>query len=139
MTAGTHGSVPADVLSCPKLAKEKRSGILGSGKVFGRLIALLVLSALLEVGGDAGIRAGLQGRQAGFLLGSVLLIAYGLVVNLSKLDFGKLMGIYIAVFFVVSQIIAVLVFKEKIHGPTLVGGALIVAGGCVLTFWRPSS
>lgn len=111
---------------------------MGSWKVFGRLIALLVLSALLEVGGDAGIRSGLQGKQAGFLLGSVLLIAYGIVVNLSKLDFGKLMGIYIAIFFVVSQILAVLIFKEKIHAPTLVGGALIIAGGCVLTFWRPS-
>ena len=109
---------------------------MGSWKVFGRLIALLAMSALLEVGGDAGIRAGLHGRQAGFVLGSVLLIAYGFVVNLSKLDFGKLMGLYIALFFVVSQVIALLVFKEKLSPPTLVGGALIVAGGCVLTFWR---
>ena len=109
---------------------------MGASKGLGRLVALLILSALLEVGGDAGIRSGLQGRQAGFVLGSVLLIAYGFVVNLSKLDFGKLMGLYIAIFFVVSQVIAVLIFKEKLHAPTLVGGALIVAGGCVLTFWR---
>lgn len=109
---------------------------MGSWKVFGRLVALLTLSALLEVGGDAGIRTGLQGRQAGFLLGSLLLIAYGFVVNLSKLDFGKLMGLYIAIFFVVSQVISVLVFKEKIQAPTMVGGALIIAGACVLTFWR---
>ena len=109
---------------------------MGVSKGLGRLVALLILSALLEVGGDAGIRSGLQGRQAGFVLGSVLLIAYGFVVNLSKLDFGKLMGLYIAIFFVVSQVIAVLIFKEKLHAPTLVGGALIVAGGCVLTFWR---
>jgi len=109
---------------------------LGSGKALGRLVALLVLSALLEVGGDAGIRSGLQGRQAGFLIGSLLLIAYGFVVNLSKLDFGKLMGLYIAIFFVVSQVIAITVFKEKLHAPTLLGGALIIAGGCVLTFWR---
>ncbi len=109
---------------------------MGSWKIFGRLVALLVLSALLEVGGDAGIRSGLQGKQVGFLLGSVLLIAYGFVVNLSKLDFGKLMGLYIVIFFVVSQVIAILVFKEKLQMPTLVGGALILAGGCVLTFWR---
>ncbi|MCW3097033.1 MAG: hypothetical protein JWL77_2651 [Chthonomonadaceae bacterium] len=109
---------------------------MGSWKVFARLVVLLILSALLEVGGDAGIRTGLQGKQSGFLLGSVLLIAYGFVVNLSKLDFGKLMGLYIAIFFVVSQVIAILVFKEKIQTPTLVGGALIVAGGAVLTFWR---
>ena len=109
---------------------------MGTSKGLGRLVALLVLSAILEAGGDAGIRSGLQGKQAGFLLGSVLLIAYGFVVNLSKLDFGKLMGLYIAIFFVVSQAIAVFVFKERLHAPTLVGGALIVAGGCVLTFWR---
>lgn len=105
-------------------------------KGLGRLVALLVLSALLEVGGDAGMRTGLQGRPAGFAVGAVLLVVYGLVVNLSKLDFSKLMGIYIAVFFVVSQVLAVLVFKEKIHPPVLVGGALIIAGGCVMTFWQ---
>jgi drug/metabolite transporter superfamily protein YnfA len=109
---------------------------LGSWKELGRLVALLVLAALLEVGGDAGIRSGLQGKQAGFLLGSALLIAYGFVVNLSKLDFGRLMGVYIAIFFVVSQILSVLIFKERIYAPTLVGGALIIAGGLILTFWR---
>lgn len=111
---------------------------LSSLKDLGRLTVLLVISALLEVGGDAGMRTGLQGKQSGFVIGAVLLITYGLVVNLSKLDFSKLMGIYIAVFFVVSQVLAVLVFKEKIHPSVLVGGALIVAGGCVMTFWQSS-
>ena len=82
------------------------------------------------------MRTGLQGKQVGFAIGALLLIVYGLVVNLSKLDFSKLMGVYIAVFFVVSQIIAVTIFKEKIHPPVLVGGALIIAGGCVMTFWH---
>ena len=113
--------------------------VFSSWKDLGRLVTLLILSALLEVGGDAGMRKGLEGRQAGFVIGALLLIVYGLVVNISKLDFSKLMGIYIAVFFVVSQILAVLVFKEKIHTPVLIGGALIVAGGCVMTFWRTAS
>jgi small multidrug resistance family-3 protein len=112
-------------------------------KDLGRLVGLLVLSALLEVGGDAGMRTGLQGsgsnRVAGFVIGAVLLITYGLVVNLSKLDFSKLMGIYIAIFFVVAQLISVVVFKEKIHLPVLVGGALIIAGGLVMTFWHAAS
>jgi small multidrug resistance family-3 protein len=112
---------------------------MSSAKDFGRLLALLVLSALLEVGGDAGMRTGLQGKQAGFAVGGLLLIVYGLVVNLSKLDFSKLMGIYIAVFFVVSQVLAVVVFKEKIQAPVLVGGVLIVAGGLVMTFWHVRS
>ena len=113
--------------------------VFSSLKDLGRLVALLVMSALLEVGGDAGMRTGLQGKQTGFVVGGLLLIVYGLVVNLSKLDFSKLMGIYIAIFFVVSQVLAVLVFKEKIHTPVLIGGALIVAGGCVMTFWRTAS
>ena len=110
--------------------------VAGSLKDLGKLVVLLVLSALLEVGGDAGMRTGLQGKQAGFLVGGFLLISYGLIVNLSKLDFSRLMGIYIAIFFVVSQVLAILVFKEKIHPPVLIGGALIVAGGCVMTFWK---
>jgi small multidrug resistance family-3 protein len=105
-------------------------------KELGRVLALLILSALLETGGDAGMRTGLGGKPAGFLVGALLLIAYGLVVNLSHLDFGKLMGLYISLFFVVSQALAVVIFKEKIQPPMLIGGALIVAGGCVLTFWR---
>ena len=110
--------------------------VFSSLKDLGRLVVLLVVSALLEVGGDAGMRTGLQGKQAGFGIGAILLISYGLIVNLTKLDFSKLMGIYIAIFFVVSQILAVLVFKEKIHPPVLIGGALIIAGGCVMTFWQ---
>ena len=110
--------------------------VFSSLKDLARLAALLVVSALLEVGGDAGMRKGLEGKQAGFVIGAFLLVSYGLIVNLSKLDFSKLMGIYIAIFFIVSQALAVLVFKEKIHTPVLIGGALIVAGGCVMTFWR---
>jgi drug/metabolite transporter (DMT)-like permease len=107
-------------------------------KQLGRVVGLLVLSALLEVGGDAGMRKGLEGSRIGFIIGALLLIAYGLVVNLARLDFSKLMGVYIALFFVVSQALAVLVFKEKLSLPVLVGGALVIAGGCVIYFWHPA-
>ena len=99
--------------------------------------ALLVLAALLEVGGDALVRSGLKGGKAiGIVLGAIVLTLYGVSVNLPKWDFGRLMGIYIAIFFVVSQIIAITAFHEKMKTPTWVGGALIVAGGLVLTFWQ---
>lgn len=107
-------------------------------KVWGEtlgFIALLTLSALLEAGGDAGMRAGLHGKRLGFVFGALLLVSYGLVVNLPKWEFGRLLGVYIAVFFVISQILAIVAFHEKLKLPTLVGGALIVAGGMVLTFW----
>jgi len=53
------------------------------------------------------IRHGL-GRSAWHLLAlaAVTLVVYGLVVNPNRLiDFGRLMGLYIAVFFVVSQVL----------------------------------
>lgn len=111
-----------------------------SWQIAARALALLALSALLESGGDAGIRTGLAGRKLGFVVGAVLLVAYGFVVNKASFgaDFGKLMGLYIAVFFVVSQVLAVVVFREKLTLPLVAGGALVVAGGCVLTFWRPA-
>jgi len=101
------------------------------------VVPMLILSALLEAGGDAGMRAGLRGKPIGFLLGALSLIAYGIFVNVPKWDFGRLLGVYIAIFFLVSQIIALAVFKERPGAPVLIGGALIVAGGAVLTFWQP--
>ena len=100
------------------------------------VVPMLVLSALLEAGGDAGMRTGLKGKPWGFLIGALLLFAYGIVINVPKWDFGRLLGVYIAIFFVVSQVVALVVFKERPGAPVLVGGALIVAGGAVLTFWQ---
>jgi small multidrug resistance family-3 protein len=98
---------------------------------------LLVLAAVLEVGGDALVRWGLKGgRWYGLALGAAVLFAYGLSVNLPKWDFGRLMGVYIAVFFIVAQVVAVAAFHEKLQMPTMVGGALIIAGGLTMMFWR---
>lgn len=97
----------------------------------------LALAAVLEVGGDALVRWGLKGgRWYGMALGAVVLFAYGLSVNLPKWDFGRLMGVYIAVFFVVAQATAVVFFHERLQLPTIVGGALIIAGGILITVWR---
>jgi small multidrug resistance family-3 protein len=102
-----------------------------------RELAFLVLAAVLEVAGDALTRWGLRGgRWYGLVLGAAVLFGYGLSVNLPKWDFSRLMGVYIAVFFVVSQVIAVVFFKESLRLPIWVGGALIVAGGVLITVWR---
>jgi small multidrug resistance family-3 protein len=98
-----------------------------------RTLFVLVSAALLEVGGDALIRRGLHQRPLLFLLlGGILLFAYGVLVNQGGVPFGRLLGSYIAVFFVVSQMIAVLVFRDTLGWQTLAGGTLIVAGGIVL-------
>jgi small multidrug resistance family-3 protein len=97
-------------------------------------LPFLVLAALLEIVGDATIRFGLVRRASLWLLvGSALLVAYGLAVNANRsVDFGRLMGVYIAVFFVVSQVVAWALFAERPSAGRMIGGALIVAGGLVI-------
>jgi small multidrug resistance family-3 protein len=99
----------------------------------------LVLAAALEVGGDALMRLGVKNaRPVGFILGAITLFLYGLVVNLPDWNFGKLLGVYIAVFYVVSQVVSVAAFHEKLKAPALAGGALIISGGLILALWRAS-
>ncbi len=102
-----------------------------------RIFFLLVLAAALEVGGDALIRAGLGRRAAGFLLaGALTLVVYGLMVNLTGLDFSRLMGVYIVIFFLVAQATAIIFFHETPGRPVVAGGALIVLGGVVMSVLR---
>ena len=97
----------------------------------------MLLAAVLEVGGDALIRSGLKGGGVLLMvLGAGVLVGYGFLVNLTGLDFGRLMGIYIVMFFVISQIGALLVFREKLSVPMVCGGLLVIAGGVVMTCWR---
>jgi len=95
---------------------------------------LLVVAAALEVGGDAAIRHGLgRASFAWMTLGVVSLGAYGFLVNAGRVaDFGRLMGAYIAVFFVVSQVINAVALGGRPSPSLLVGGALIAAGGIVI-------
>ncbi len=97
-----------------------------------RTVVVLVGAAILEVGGDALIRRGLQHRSSWLLAGSLCLVAYGVLVNQGTVDFGRLLGGYIAVFFLVSQVVAVVMFGESLPWRTIVGGVLILAGGFVL-------
>jgi hypothetical protein len=102
-------------------------------------IALLILfaAAALEAGGDAIVRAGIHSSQlvsrlALFLLGGCVLFAYGWVVNAPPWDFGKLLGIYVVFFFVVSQLINFFAFGQKPSTAIILGGLLIVSGGLVI-------
>jgi hypothetical protein len=71
-----------------------------------------------------------------FAAGAVLLFGYGLSVNLAPVEFGRVAGLYIATLFVVWQLVNWIVFRSPPVAPILVGGALIVAGGAIVTFWK---
>jgi len=100
----------------------------------GPLVLFLVLGAVLEIGGDAAVRRGLDRSASSWLVtGGAMLVAYGLMVNLNReIRFGRLMGVYIAIFFVVSQVLSFAVFGERPSARLLLGGALIVCGGLVI-------
>jgi len=97
------------------------------------MLGLLVLAAALEVGGDAAIRHGLlRASWPWLLVGALGLTAYGFVNANRLIDFGRLMGVYIAVFVVVSQVLSVIFFGERPSPSLLLGCVLIIGGGIVI-------
>src|SRR5579862_7105304 len=99
-------------------------------------LSLLLLAIVLEICGDASIRIGLRGRAPLFFFGTVLLVCYGTLVSFPNWTFSRTMGVYIAIFFIVSQVVAALVLREEIKLPAIVGGVLIVSGGLVILLWQ---
>ena len=98
---------------------------------------IFVLAALLEVGGDAVVRQGLRGKSWLLIVaGCLALAAYGLVVNLVKWDFSRLLGSYVAVFAVASILIGRYWFGEEVPRSTWLGLALIVLGGIAIQAGR---
>lgn len=96
---------------------------------------VFVCAAILEVGGDAVVRKGLRGSSlAVVLVGCAVLGGYGVVVNIVKWDFSKLLGVYVAVFAVVSILFGRLVFREDVPAATWIGLAVIVSGGMIIQF-----
>jgi hypothetical protein len=122
-----------------KLRSDREGAVVDKFAVLG----FLVLATILEASGDAIVRMGLYHHSLTlrillFLAGTALLFGYGLSLNLAPLAFGRVVGLYIAVLFVVWQIINFVAFRSLPTLPILVGGALILAGGSIVTFWQRS-
>jgi drug/metabolite transporter superfamily protein YnfA len=104
------------------------------------ILLWLFLAAALEAGGDAIVRTGLRSagalRAAWFLAGGLTLFAYGYAVNTPKWNFGRLLGVYVTLFFLTAQLIGWIFFHETPRRGIVVGGAMILAGGAVITYWR---
>jgi small multidrug resistance family-3 protein len=101
------------------------------------VLVYLALASILEVSGDFLMRVGLGGRRWGLVAGALLLAGYGLLVNQPSWGFGRTLGLYIAVFFVTSQVVAFLITGERPSPSLWVGGVLIVVGGLVIHVGRP--
>ena len=109
-------------------------------------IAFLIAATVLEVSGDAVIRialhnqSGLGAARLGlFALGGALVFGYGTFLNLAPLEFGEVVGLYIATLFIVWQAINFAFFHELPTLPIMVGGLLIVIGGAIVSFWKTGS
>jgi len=106
-------------------------------------LVFLLIATTLEVSGDAVVRMAIYDhagpiRVSLFLAGAVLLLGYGSTLNLAPFDFGRVVGLYIATLFVVWQVINFIAFRSLPTPPIWIGGSLIVAGGMIVTFWRPT-
>ena len=101
---------------------------------------IFLAAAVLEVGGDAIVRKGMRGGGLAFMaLGFIMLGTYGVVVNLVPWDFSKLLGVYVAIFAVVSVLVGRFIFHEAVPLSTWVGIAIIVVGGLVVQFGRAAN
>ena len=104
---------------------------------------LLLVATILEVSGDAVVRTAFFQHtgvsRIGLLLGgATLLFGYGAFLNTAPVEFGRVAGLYIATLFVVWQVINFLAFRSVPNLPVMVGGALIVTGGLIVTFCQPA-
>jgi small multidrug resistance family-3 protein len=96
---------------------------------------ILVAATTLESFGDAVVRIGLFNRsgvaQVTTLRGRLAVWIWHAVV-----PFERVVGLYIATLFCVWQVVTFATFRTLPSTQVIVGGALIVVGGFVVTFWQ---
>ncbi len=101
------------------------------------IYAVLVGAAVLEVAGDAIIRTGVRGRGLLFImLGGLILGGYGVLVNTVPWDFSRLIGVYVAIFALVSVLVGRYIFHEHVPLLTWLGLLLILTGGFIIQLGR---
>lgn len=104
-------------------------------------ILFLILATTLEVSGDALLRKSMfqftgTYRIVCMVVSAALLLGYGVALNMAPVEFGKVVGLYIATLFIVWQIINYMVFHAFPPLSVMVGGALIITGGLIVTFGK---
>jgi hypothetical protein len=104
-------------------------------------IVFILICTIFEASGDAIVRKSIYEnvgitRVGLLLLGMVLLLGYGIFLNLAPVEFGRVVGLYIATLFIVWQIVNYITFKSLPTLPVIIGGSLVVIGGLIVTFWN---
>ena len=104
------------------------------------VLLVLGLAAFLEAYGDSCFQTALYrssgvSRIIALLIGAGSLVAYGLVVNTPRWDFGQLLGLYVVLFFLLAQVVARVRFGQTPTLPVFIGGTLIVAGGVIISVY----
>lgn len=102
-------------------------------------LLFLLLATTLEVCGDALVRKVIHEytgayRVACAFISAALLFGYGFTLNLAPVEFGKVVGLYIATLFVVWQVISYFIFGSIPSLSVVIGGLLIISGGLLVTF-----
>jgi hypothetical protein len=105
-----------------------------------KIFLFLIAATSLETFGDAIVRIGIGQnawlpRSGLFLAGALLLFGYGVSLNLAPIEFNRVVGLYIAILFIMWQIVNLIVFRSPPALPVWLGGVLIVSGGLIVTFW----
>ena len=96
---------------------------------------VFIAAAVLEVSGDAVVRKELRGSGLIIIMiGFAMLGCYGIVVNMVTWDFSKLLGVYVAIFALISILFGRFVFKENIPVATWIGLCVIMCGGMIIQF-----
>ena len=106
-----------------------------------KIFLFLIVATALETFGDAIVRIGIGQtawlpRSGLFLAGALLLFGYGVSLNLAPIEFNRVVGLYIATLFIMWQLVNLIVFRSPPGVSVVLGGALIVVGGLVVTFWE---
>lgn len=109
-----------------------------------KTFVFVLVATILEATGDAVVRISLHGNRMTsrillYCVGGLALTLYGTCLNLAPVEFGEVVGLYIATLFVMFQITNFLFFRTAPSLPTLVGGTLVIAGGLIVAFWKPIS
>lgn len=111
-----------------------------------KVFLFVLLATVLEACGDSVLRVAVLHthmtmvlRVALFVMGGALLTAYGTSLNLAPVSFASVVGLYVALLFLMFQVTNYIFFRVLPTMPVYLGGSLVVAGGLIVFFFSKAS